>query len=46
LVFAVHPAGAKLVSPGGNSLSPANEELLKLPPPERAEKLARDQPVA
>ena len=39
--LAVNPAGAELVSPGGVPLNPANEELLKLPPPERAEKLAR-----
>jgi hypothetical protein len=38
---AMVPAGAELVSPGGGSLNPAHEELLKLPPPERAEKLAR-----
>jgi hypothetical protein len=36
------PAAAQMVSPGGSgSLNPANEELLRLPPPERAEKLAR-----
>ena len=36
------PAGAEMVSPGGRgSLNPANEELLRLPEPERAEKLAR-----
>ena len=34
------PAGAELVTQGG-SLNPANDELLRLPPPERAEKLAR-----
>jgi hypothetical protein len=38
---AVNPAGAQLVSPGGGLLNPANEELLQLPPPERAAKLAR-----
>ena len=38
---AVAPASAELVSPGGGPLNPANDELLKLPPPERAEKLAR-----
>lgn len=38
---AVNPAGAQLVSPGGGPLNPANEELLQLPPPERAAKLAR-----
>jgi hypothetical protein len=38
--FAMAPASSQLVSPGG-SLNPANEELLKLPPLERAEKLAR-----
>ena len=40
--IALSPAGAENVSPGGAlNLNPANEELLKLPPPERAEKLAR-----
>lgn len=39
-VLAATPAGAELARPGG-SLNPANEELLQLPPPERAEKLAR-----
>ena len=39
-VLPMNPAGAELASPGG-SLNPANEELLKLPPPERTEKLAR-----
>ena len=38
---AVAPASADLVSPGGGPLNPANDELLKLPAPERAEKLAR-----
>ena len=39
---AVAPAGAQLVPPPGHgSLNPANDELLKLPPPERTEKLAR-----
>jgi hypothetical protein len=41
-VLVVEPAGAQLASPGGSSsLNPANEELLRLPAPERAEKLAR-----
>jgi hypothetical protein len=41
-VLVMCPAAAELVSPGGSpSLNPANEELLKLSPPERAEKLAR-----
>jgi|SRR3954452_5907911 len=35
-----NPAGAQLVTQGG-ALNPANDELQKLPPPERAEKLAR-----
>jgi hypothetical protein len=35
-----NPAGAQPARQGG-SLNPANEELLRLPPPERAEKLAR-----
>ena len=39
-VLAMKPAKAELASPSG-SLNPANEELLKLPPPERTEKLAR-----
>jgi hypothetical protein len=39
--LAVNPAGAQLVSPGGGSLNPAHQELLRLPPPERVEKLAR-----
>jgi hypothetical protein len=40
--MALSPAGAEIVSPGGSgSLNPANEELLQLPPPRRAEKLAR-----
>jgi hypothetical protein len=39
--IAVNPAGAQLVSPGAGPLNPANEELLKLSPPDRAEKLAR-----
>lgn len=39
--LAVNPASAQLVSPGGGSLNPAHEELLRLPPPERVEKLAR-----
>jgi hypothetical protein len=39
--LAINPAGAELVSPGDSSLNPANEELLKLSPSERAEKLAR-----
>ena len=39
-VLVANPAGAQLVSPSG-SLNPSNEELLRLPPPERAEKLAR-----
>ncbi|MGD9617389.1 MAG: hypothetical protein AB7H90_19815 [Alphaproteobacteria bacterium] len=38
--LAGNPAGAELVSQSG-SLNPAHDELLKLPPPERAEKLAR-----
>lgn len=38
---AMNPAGAQLVSPGGGPLNPANDELLKLSPPERAAKLAR-----
>ena len=38
----LNPAGAQLVSPvPEGSLNPANEELLRLSPPERAEKLAR-----
>jgi hypothetical protein len=38
----MNPAGAELASPvPGGSLNPANEELLHLAPPERAEKLAR-----
>lgn len=42
IVMALSPAGAEIVSPGGSgSLNPANEELLKLPPPEQAAKLAR-----
>jgi hypothetical protein len=41
-LIALSPAGAEIVSPGGSpTLNPANEELLKLPPLERAEKLAR-----
>jgi hypothetical protein len=40
--LAMNPAGAQLVAPGGlPHLNPANEELLKLSPPERAETLAR-----
>jgi hypothetical protein len=39
--LAVNPAGAQRVSPGGGSLNPAHQELLRLPPPERVEKLAR-----
>ena len=40
--LAINPAGAQLVAPGGlPDLNPANQELLKLPPPERAETLAR-----
>ena len=40
--FAVNLAGAQLISPGASGpLNPANEELLRLPAPERAEKLAR-----
>jgi hypothetical protein len=40
--LALNPAGAEPVSPSGSgSLNPANEELLSLSPPERAEKLAR-----
>ena len=45
LVFATFlaagPGRAQVVSPGAHSLNPANDELLKLPPPARAEKLAR-----
>jgi hypothetical protein len=41
-VFAMNPANAQLVAPGGlPHLNPANEELLRLSPPERAEMLAR-----
>jgi hypothetical protein len=41
--LAVSPTGAEIVSPGADtgSLNPAQDELMKLPPPERAEKLAR-----
>jgi hypothetical protein len=36
------PAAAEIVSPHSSpTMNPANEELMKLPPPERAEKLAR-----
>jgi hypothetical protein len=41
MTAAVAASGAELVSPHSGSLNPTNDELLKLPPPERAEKLAR-----
>lgn len=41
-VFAVNPASTQLTSPvDPGPLNPANEELMRLPVPERAEKLAR-----
>ncbi len=41
LAIAANAGAADLVSPGRGPLNPANDELLKLSPPERAAKLAR-----